>query len=322
METLDLVVSGVRNLTQQVKEVRLRARDQRALPAVEAGAHLKVHIPGLDEPRCYSLVLPDVEACRHESPLEYRLGVRLEPDGGGGSRHMHALAEGAALRAEGPRNDFPLEHTSGPVVLLAGGIGITPVLSMAATLAARGEAFQAHYCGASRSQMAYLDAFQVLAGANLSVHAADEPAGRLDLVQWFEGLAPDSQVYVCGPQRLLDAVLTQARAQAWPSCQLHFELFDTAAPQAGDQPFEIELKQSGRVLLVPADQTIADVLEEAGCDPMYDCKRGECGVCTVDVLDGIPDHRDYFLSDAEKAAGKLIQICISRAKSPRLVLDL
>jgi len=120
----------------------------------------------------------------------------------------------------------------------------------------------------------------------------------------------------------VDALIEGAKTRGWPAEHIHFELFTAAAPVAGDQAFEVELAQSGQVLTVPADKTILEVLEDAGCDPMYDCKRGECGVCTAAVLEGVPDHRDYFLSDAEKAGGKLIQICISRAKTPRLVLDL
>ncbi|MGO3741014.1 PDR/VanB family oxidoreductase [Kerstersia sp.] len=322
MEILDLVVSDVRQLTPLVRQITLRAANGQALPATQAGAHVKVSVPGLDEPRSYSLVLAQAESCTSGGVQAYRLGVRLEPEGAGGSRYMHGLQAGDSVRASAPRNDFPLQDHAGPAVLIAGGIGITPILSMAGALREAGRPFQVRYCASGREHMAFLDELQAAADGCLTLHAADTPDGRLELAALMAGLPRDSHLYVCGPRRMLDEVLEHSKTLAWPACQLHFELFETAAPQAGDQPFEIELRQSGMVLQVPADQTIADVLEAAGCDPMYDCKRGECGVCSVDVLEGIPDHRDYFLSDSEKAAGKVIQICISRAKSPRLVLDL
>ncbi|AZV95513.1 oxidoreductase [Bordetella sp. J329] len=323
MEILDLVVSDTRQLTPLVRQITLRSVDGAALPAAQAGAHLKIAIPGLDEPRCYSLVLAGEESCTDDGPQQaYCLGVRLESDSSGGSRFMHALKMGDRVQASVPRNDFPLQEHAGQAVLIAGGIGITPILSMAVALRCAGRPFQAHYCASSREHMAFLPELQAVAGDGLALHPADEPGGRLDLSQLMASVPRDSHLYVCGPRRMLDALLEHGKELAWPACQLHFELFETATPQEGDQAFEIELRQSGMVLQVPADRTIADVLEEAGCDPMYDCKRGECGVCSVDVLDGTPDHRDYFLSDSEKAAGKVIQICISRSKSPRLVLDL
>ncbi|WP_415833464.1 PDR/VanB family oxidoreductase [Kerstersia similis] len=322
METLDLVVSDTRQLTPLVRQITLRAADGQRLPAAQAGSHIKISVPGLDEPRSYSLVLAANESCTNEGLQAYRLGVRLEPEGGGGSRYMHGLQVGDGIKASLPRNDFPLQEHAGPAVLIAGGIGITPILSMAGALQGAGRPFRVDYCASSREHLAFLPELQAVAGETLAVHAADEPGGRLALAALMASLPRESHLYVCGPRRMLDEVLEHGKTLGWPACQLHFELFEAAAPQAGDQAFEIELKQSGLVLQVPADRTIADVLEEAGCDPMYDCKRGECGVCSVDVLEGIPDHRDYFLSDSEKAAGKVIQICISRAKSPRLVLDL
>jgi len=130
------------------------------------------------------------------------------------------------------------------------------------------------------------------------------------------------RLYVCGPKVMLDAVLARTQARGWEHDRVHFELFTTTVAEEGDQPIEVELAQSGQRFTVPADQSILDCLIEHGCDPMYDCKRGECGVCQADVLEGEPLHRDHYLSDIEKASGKVIQICISRARSARLVLDL
>ena len=133
---------------------------------------------------------------------------------------------------------------------------------------------------------------------------------------------PADQLYVCGPKPMLDAVLAQTQARGWNSDRVHFELFTAPVVEEGDHAFEVELAMSGQRFTVPADQSILDCLIEHGCDPMFDCKRGECGVCAVPVIDGEIDHRDYVLTAREKAAGNVIQICISRAKGQRLVLDL
>src|SRR5690606_14560875 len=177
--------------------------------------------------------------------------------------------------------------------------------------------FDLHYCGRHRDQLALIDDLHALTGERLNLHFDDDPISALNLDALLDSYAPDQHLYVCGPQGMIDAVLAGARQRRWPDTHLHFELFTAAAPLAGDRAFEVVLKQSGTVLTIPADQTILEALEAAGCDPMYDCKRGECGVCQATVLEGTPDHRDHYLSDAEKAEGKLIQICISRAKSAR-----
>ena len=325
MQTLKLIVREVQQESPLIRSFRLTREDAGVLPAFGPGAHVKVTVPGVREPRCYSLVQLAPEAGKFAEPGEYRLGVRLEDPSQGGSRHMHGLAEGDTISIEGPKNDFPLHEAPAgdePVVLIAGGIGITPIASMAAALKSAGRAFQLHYCGRSKDQLAFLTELEALAGADLIVHADDDAASRFDLQALLAAATPRQHLYVCGPKGLIDAVIQGAKAKHWPDAHVHFELFTTAAAQAGDQPFEVELRQSGRTLTIPADKTIVDVMEEEGCDPMYDCKRGECGVCQATVLEGEPDHRDYYLSDTEKASGKIIQICISRAKSARLVLDL
>jgi len=324
MSELELTVSEIRAETPLIRTLYLQAADGSALPAFTPGAHLKVSIPGLAEARCYSLVSFEPTG-GFDAPSAYRLGIRLEEESQGGSRHMHTLAVGDRVTVSAPKNDFPLhaaEAGEGEVVLLAGGIGITPIAAMACGLQAAGRSYQLHYSGRSRGQLAFLDELASLAGPALKVHADDEADTRLDIGALLDGLKTTQHLYVCGPKGMIDALIEGAKQRGWPADRVHFELFAAAAPLEGDQPFEVELRQSGVTLTVPADKTILDVMEEQGCDPMYDCKRGECGVCTATVLEGVPDHRDYFLSDAERAEGKLIQICISRSKTPRLVLDL
>lgn len=320
MHILKLIVREVRQESPLIRSFRLESADGGALPAYSPGSHIKVQIPGLHDPRNYSLV--NIGGESFGAPGHYRLGVRLEDNSQGGSRYMHALKEGDVITAQGPANEFPLADHPGNTVLIAGGIGITPIASMAASLASKGSRYALHYSGRSRSQLAFVDELQALAGDRLVVHADDEPASAFDLDVLLDAAPAGEHVYVCGPKGLIDAVIAGAKARGWDSKRVHFELFSAATPQAGDGAFEVELRHSGKVFAVPADKTILDVLEEAGCDPMYDCKRGECGVCQATVLEGTPDHRDYYLSDAEKAKGNVIQICVSRAKSARLVLDL
>ena len=325
MQEMELTISDIRVETPLIRSLGLQAPDGSPLPPFSPGAHLQVRIPGLADARCYSLVTFAPEATCFDTPQAYRLGVRIEADSSGGSRFMHGLRVGDTLTVTGPKNDFPLHAAKADeteTVLIAGGIGITPIAAMASALQAAGRPWSMHYSGRSLDQLAFKDELTALAGPALHLHADDDPASRLDIGALLDDLSTTQHLYVCGPKGMIDAVIEGAKARGWPACHVHFELFTSAAPLAGDQPFEVELSQSGQVLTIPADKTIVEVMEEAGCDPMYDCKRGECGVCTATVLKGEPDHRDYFLSDAEKAGGKLIQICISRAKSPRLVLDL
>jgi vanillate O-demethylase ferredoxin subunit len=179
-----------------------------------------------------------------------------------------------------------------------------------------------HYYGRSRRQVSFLDALARQHGEALHIHADDDAATLMPIPALLDAPHPGQHLYVCGPKGMIDAVIAQAQARQWPRDHIHFELFVNAAPQFGDRAFEVELRQSGRVLQVPANKTILEVLEEAGCDPLFDCRRGECGVCQVAVLEGTPDHRDYYLSNAERDAGDVMQICISRSLSDRLVLDL
>lgn len=325
MPDLHLVVRHIHAETALIRRLQLAAADGTALPPASSGAHLQLTVPGLHERRCYSLVHSTVAEAADPAPTHYHLAVRREEPSSGGSLWMHGLQVGDSLFASAPKTDFPLHPAQAaepPVLLLAGGIGITPIISHAAALQAAGRAFVLHYSGRSRDQLALLPELQALCGAALHLHADDEPATRLDLSALLDTCQPGQHLYVCGPKGLIDAVIATWAACGRPREQLHFELFSQAGAHAGDGSFELELRQTGKVLHVPADKTILEVLEAAGLDPMYDCRRGECGVCQCTVLEGVPEHRDYFLSDSEKAAGKLIQTCISRAQTPRLVLDL
>jgi ferredoxin-NADP reductase len=317
---LDLVVTEVRQETPLIRAIRLARAHDEPLPSWQAGAHIKVQIPQGDE-RSYSLVNFSADPSANRNPRSYLLGVRLEQPSLGGSAYMHSLTPGQAVTVSAPANNFPLEATGKPVVLLAGGIGVTPLVSMAAELTAREHPFRFYYAGRSREQLALLSAIEGLAGNKLSIHS-DDMSGLFDVVGLMSALKDDEPLYCCGPMPMIDLSIKTAKQLGWREGRLHFEIFTAPQPKTGDEAFDVVLKSSGESFHIPAGKSILDVLIEAGKDPMHDCKRGDCGICQVGVVEGVPDHRDFILTDAEKAAGKMMQICVSRAKTPRLVLDL
>ncbi|RXH20343.1 PDR/VanB family oxidoreductase [Bradyrhizobium guangzhouense] len=285
------------------------------VPRWQAGAHLRVALPdGGDRP--YSLMaLPGLP----EDALA--LGVLREETSTGGSQFMHALKVGDVVKASAPVNNFCLHEGSAPALLFAGGIGITPVLSMATELAARGSPYRLHYAGRTQGLLAFLPQLQAICAKSLSVHY-DSDESRLDIAAALGDAAANAHIYVCGPSGMIDAVKAGALAAGVSADRIHYELFKSEQPSSPDRPFEVEIVSTGQVVGVAAGQTIIQALEAAGLEVLYDCQRGDCGICQCGVIEGVPDHRDVILSDDEKASNKVMQICVSRAKSERLVLDL
>ncbi|MDA9510767.1 ferredoxin [Bradyrhizobium sp. CCBAU 11386] len=285
------------------------------VPRWQAGAHIRVALPnGGDRP--YSLMaLPGLP----EGTLA--LGVLREEASTGGSQFMHALKIGDVVKASAPVNNFHLHEGPAPALLFAGGIGVTPILSMAAELTARASPFRLHYAGRTQGLLAFLPHLRDICAKGLSVHY-DSDKSRLDIAAALREAAANSHIYVCGPAGMIDAVKAAALAGGVPADRIHYELFRAEQPSSPDLPFEVEIRSTGQVVRVAAGQTIIQALEAAGLDVLYDCQRGDCGICQCGVVDGVPDHRDVILSDDEKASNKVMQICVSRAKSERLVLDL
>ena len=310
----DLIVDSVRDKTDRIREFTLRSPGGAPLPGHGAGAHLDFDLGPLDS-RSYSLI-----DWPGDTPDTLRIAVQREPEGLGGSMRMHELAAGDRLVAAAPKNDFPLREHAGPALLLAGGIGITPIISLASALSAARRPFALHYTSRSRGVMAYEEELAQAFGAAVTFHHDDMVPLNLDRL--FAGIDPATHLYVCGPKPMIEAARAAANAAGLPDAQIHFELFASAQHAAGDTAFEVELASTGQVFVIPPDKTIIEVLEDGGLDLIYDCQRGDCGICQTGVISGIPDHRDVVLSDAEKAEGKLMQICVSRAKSAKLVLDL
>lgn len=287
------------------------------LPPFEAGAHVDVHLPG-GVVRQYSIASAPDERDRH-----YVLCVKLAPASRGGSRHIHEqLVAGQRLWISLPRNHFPLQ-ADGPHLLLAAGIGITPLLSMAQALDARGEAFVLHHYVRERAQAAFAGRLaQGFAHGRVQVHADAEGESPLTHVPG-ELAQPRGHLYLCGPGGFMDHFAALAGRAGWPVQNIHSERFDPVElVRADDAPFEVELASSGEVVEVPAGQSIAQALGEAGIPVEVSCEQGMCGACVTGVLAGVPDHRDCVLGAAEHAANDRMTLCCSRSRSPRLVLAL
>ncbi len=316
MTELTLTVATKRALTDRIAELTLTPAAG-PLPGWQPGAHVRMALPDGGN-RAYSLVsfgpVPD-------APDHYRIAVLLEENSTGGSAHMHGLAESDEVAVTPPKCDFPLDPGA-PALLLAGGIGITPMISMAATLKAAGTPFRLLFAARTAPAMAYADALAQLCGDALTLHFDDTAGGPVDVTALVRTVDADTHLYICGPRPMIDAARAAAEAVGIPPARVHVELFDNGAATEGDTAFEVELASTGEVFTIPPGRSIIDVLEEAGHDLMYDCQRGDCGICQTDVLDGTPDHRDVVLTEAERASGKVMQICVSRAKTARLKLDL
>jgi len=300
------VADGVLALT-------LREVDGHPLPRWEPGAHVDL-ILGQAATRQYSLC-GDVR-----EPHVWRLGILRDPAGSGGSLYVHdQLRDGDVVRVRGPRNNFPLVP-SPRYLFVAGGIGITPMIPMIAAAEAAGADWELVYGGRSRASMAFLDELGRY-GDRVSVRPQDE-FGLLDLEGLLGTPRPETKVYCCGPEPLLAAV--ERQCASWPKRSLHVERF-VAKPltePVRTESFEIRLAQSELTLTVPPAKSILSVVEEAGVGVLSSCAEGTCGTCETGVLEGVPDHRDSVLDEEERQAGDCMMICVSRACTPRLVLDL
>jgi vanillate monooxygenase ferredoxin subunit len=316
---LNVRVARKRTEALDIISLELVPLDGQALPAFTAGAHLDVHLPnGLV--RQYSLCNPPADQNR------YVISVLRDAQSRGGSQAVHELvSEGSTLKISAPRNHFPLAGKAAHHLLLAGGIGITPLLAMAEALSMRGESFELHHATRSRERTAFTAHISASPyAAQVSHHFDDGDATqKLDIAATLQQAGPDTHLYVCGPQGFMDAVLGTARSAGWPEQRLHYEFFGTApVDTSGDGSFELEIASSGRVIPVKADQTALAALIDAGVDVPMSCEQGVCGTCLTGVKSGTPDHRDHYLTPEEQAANDQFLPCCSRAKSARLVLDL
>ncbi len=315
---LQLIIAGVRQLTPRVRAYELRDAEGRDLPPFEPGAHLRVPVrlvDGREETRQYSIAS---DPARRDV---YEIAVLREDTGSGGSSAVHALFQtGQKLLCGYPENQFRLDDGPGPVILIAGGIGITPLKAMAHALAAQGRSFDLHYAARSRSDMAYGDSLARALPGRVTAYYSDS-GERLDSDHVVRSASSDALIYVCGPDRLLTAVKAAANKAGFGAAQVRSERFSVAT-SAEDRPVEVELRRSGKTIIIPGNQTILDGVRAAGVAALYECRTGTCGTCAIKVIDGVPEHRDEVLTDVERNRGRKMCICVSRAKSVRLVLDM
>jgi len=286
------------------------------LPTHQPGAHIDVHLPnGLV--RQYSLTNAPGEGSL------YRIGVKLEPDSRGGSACLHeTVKEGDVLAISEPRNNFPLRRDTVKTILIAGGIGVTPLLAMAQTLRSNKLDYELHYFAQTDGHLAFPEVLHELGDA-VVLHlglSPDETSRTLTVL--LAGYKPAMHIYVCGPGPMLEATRRIASGADWPDEAVHFEYFQNTIEVDNSSSFEVSLARSALTLEVPSGKTILEVLRDNGIALISSCEQGACGTCEVAVIEGEPKHQDVYLNDSEKLAGQRIMTCVSRAKSSRLVLDI
>jgi len=312
-----VVVAGAARAAEGIVRLRLVSPDGRPMPRWTPGSHIDVECGDTGLSRQYSLCGdPD-----DSGALE--IAVLREAQGRGGSAWVHdSVKAGDRLKIRGPRNHFRLDESAGKLILIAGGIGITPVSAMARRAKLLGMDYELHYSGRSRASMALLDELSALHGDRLHLYARDE-GRRNDFASLLAHPEPDTQIYACGPARMLEAL--QQACAGWPEDALRIEHFQSALSTLDpgqEQAFEAELKDSGLVVTVAPGQTLLAALRAANIDMQSDCEEGLCGSCEVRVLAGEVDHRDVVLTRAEREANTKMMACCSRAKCTRLVLEL
>lgn len=321
MSNANLQVKVARKATEaiDISTFELVSVDGSPLPVFSAGSHLDVHLPnGLT--RQYSICNAPHEDRR------YLIGVLRDATSRGGSAAMHDIVNvGDVLQISSPKNHFPLAHEAAHSILVAGGIGVTPILCMAERLASTGSSFEMHYCCRSPGRTAFRDRISASAFASRVAFHFDDgaPDQKFDLDAIVSTLKPGTHLYVCGPKGFMDWLLEAARVAGWPPQQLHYEFFGAdVAKSESDAAFEVQIASSGRIIVVAKDRTVVEALADEGIEVETSCEQGVCGTCITRVLQGIPDHKDVFMTAAEQAANDQFTPCCSRSKSARLVLDI
>ena len=313
--TLKLKVTRVSNETKLIKRIELMTKDGKTLPEFTAGAHIDIDT-GEGPGKSYSLAGDPAETNK------YVLGVLKEPGGDGGSVWLHDhVSEGGSLMVSSPTNTFPLVNDAASYILIAGGIGITPLLSMGYTLRQSGADFHLHYCTKSQQETAFAEEVKQVFGDNVTFHHdGGDPKRGINLDSVLQERPEGAQLYLCGPAPLMEAA--RKAAENWPEESVHFEYFKTPDSPEGteNQAFDIFMTRRGEALHVPADKSILDVVRAAGINHPSSCEVGNCGSCSTRLVSGPADHRDNVLSDEQKAANDRIMICCSRAAADETLL--
>ncbi|HEX9588356.1 MAG TPA: PDR/VanB family oxidoreductase [Bradyrhizobium sp.] len=300
-------VDAIRDVTPAIREIVLRPEGF-GIENYAIGSHVNVAvlIDGRPETRCYSLV-GDI------APDRYRIAVRRAPDSRGGSLHMWSLRPGATIEVSNPASLFEIDWSRKSFCLIAGGIGITPIIGISSALTRRNAEVELHYAVKSRHDAAFLDELSGSLGDRLTIHASDE-GKRINLDDTFGRLPADALVIICGPMRLLEAARRSWAAAGRVPTDLRYETFGSSG-LLPTEAFRVRIDNSGLEIVVSESKSMLAALNEAGYEVMSDCQRGECGVCAIDVVsvDGQIDHRDVFFSDQQKKSNGRICPCVSRA---------
>lgn len=325
MNTIPLLsvrVASKEPVAQDIISIELVDPAGAQLPEFAPGAHIDVHLPG-GLIRQYSLLNDSSQRA------SFQIGVLLEPESRGGSIILHRQVQaGDMLQISRPRNHFGLVPAAGHSLLFAGGIGITPILCMARRLRAQQAGFMLHYSVRTRARAAFLDDIEAFVQTGHAlVHFDDQPETALDFASVLSGAGPETHIYICGPAGYIDKVSGHARDAGISPDRIHVEHFALAEadkPVIGDHDvaFQVKLASTGEVFDIPADETITSALDRQGVYIPVSCEEGICGTCLTGIVEGIPDHRDTYLTDDEHAANDQFMPCCSRSRTPMLVLDL
>lgn len=313
-EAMQLQVTRIEQRSALVKSFTLQTTDGLALPKFEPGAHVRVTIPSLNEAdpsRAYSLVSDPADL------THYEIAVLLVEDGNGGSRYLHhEVRVGDLLEVTPPRNEFPYIQSTPHSILIAGGIGITPILSLCRDLASAGGSFEVHYVGRGEQHMPYRRDLREISGGRAHIYSS---RNEFDLAGILTRRQPETHLYACGPHSLLEATRMLARSAGILRSNIHFESFGYRRMPA-DRPVQLELCKSGLVVDVVPGRPLLEIIEGLGIWAPAECRRGECGMCITTIREGLGDHRDHCLTQEERAVS--ICICVSWSATERLALDI
>jgi ferredoxin-NADP reductase len=314
-QSLTMRVQAMRFEARGVVSIELRDPSGATLPEFSPGAHIDLH-------RANGLVRSYSLCGAPEARDRYTVGVLQDRNSRGGSRFVHEqLRVGSTLTVATPRNHFALDEDAAHTVLVAGGIGVTPIVCMARRLAELGRAFTLVYCARSREEAAFVDTLSAYGDA-VRFHFDDEQGAPPDLQAMLAGQEAGTHFYCCGPGPMLNAF--EAACAAHGYANVHIERFaaDPATEAVQEGEYSVTLQRTGANVRVPSGKSLLDALLEAGVAMEYSCREGVCGSCETAVLDGCPDHRDSVLSNSERAANNTMMVCVSGCKGQRLVLDL
>ncbi|MGN5476505.1 PDR/VanB family oxidoreductase [Cupriavidus basilensis] len=314
-KTLTMRVQAMRYEARGIVSIELQDPEGATLPEYSPGAHIDLHL-GNGLVRSYSLCgAPEVRD-------RYTVGVLQDRNSRGGSRYVHEqLRVGATLTVSAPRNNFELDESATHTVLVAGGIGVTPIVCMARRLAELGRSFTLLYCARTRAEAAFVESLSAYGDA-VRFHFDDEAGAPPDMKAMLAGQDAQTHLYCCGPGPMLNAFEAACEAHGYPN--VHIERFaaDSSTESVQEGEYVVQLSRTGSLVKVPSGKSLLDALLEAGLDVEHSCREGVCGSCETAVLEGCPDHRDSVLSNSERASNKTMMVCVSGCKGSRLVLDL